>query len=266
MTDQPLVPPRDKPFRLTDYDPGYVKIKEKDARERILALRVRLNELLDLMYADKGHGLLVVLQGMDASGKDGAANSVFHDAGPVGCSVVDFGVPNEEERGHDYLWRVHKACPERGKTVIFNRSHYEDVLVVRVRGFAPEARWKARYDEINDFERLLTAENTVILKFFLYISKEEQREQLQERVDDPAKQWKFRMGDLDDRKLWDEYMAAYEAAIDRCNTENAPWHVVPSNHKWYRDVVIAEAIIARLEKLALRHPKPEVGIQGLKIV
>ena len=150
--------------------------------------------------------------------------------------------------------------------MIFNRSHYEDVLVVRVRGFAPEERWRGRYEEINNFERLLTAESTVVLKFFLYISKEEQREQLQERVDDPAKQWKFRMGDLDDRKLWTEYMDAYEEAIDRCNTTDAPWHVVPSNRKWYRDVVIAEAIIARLEKLNLRYPKPAEGLTGLKVV
>lgn len=265
MSSQPLVPPRDRPFKLKDYDAGYTDMKEREARERIVGLRARLNELQDLMYADQRHALLVVLQGMDASGKDGTANSVFHDVGPVGCSVVDFHAPNDEERRHDYLWRVHHACPERGKTVIFNRSHYEDVLVVRVRGLAPEERWKGRYDEINHFERLLAAENTVILKFFLYISKEEQRGQLQERVDDPAKQWKFRMGDLDDRKLWDEYMAAYQEAIDRCNTDYAPWHVVPANHKWYRDVVIAQAVIARLEKLNLHYPKPDESLVGLKV-
>ena len=265
MPKQPIVPPRDKKFRLADYDAGFTDIKEKEARERILALRTRLNELQDLQFADERYGLLVVLQGMDASGKDGAANSVFHDVGPVGCSVTSFGVPSDEEKHHDYLWRIHKAMPEKGKTVIFNRSHYESLLVERVRGFANEERWKERYDEINQFERMLSREGTVILKFFLYISKEEQRQQLQERIDDPTKQWKFRMGDLDDRKLWAEYMKAYEDVIDRCNTSDAPWHVVPSNHKWYRDVVIAEAIISRLEKLELRYPKPEAGIAGLKV-
>lgn len=264
---QPIVPPRDKKFDISDYaadDTG--GLKEKECRERIVTLRQRIGALQDMLYADGRYGLLVVLQGMDASGKDGTANSVFRDTGPVGCSVVSFGVPSSEERAHDYLWRIHKAMPERGHSVIFNRSHYESLLVERVRGFASPDRIKDRYDEINLFERMLHRENTVILKFFLYISKEEQRIQIQERVDDPKKQYKFRMGDLDDRKLWDEYMDAYEDVIDRCNTEHAPWHVVPSNHKWYRDVVVAEAIIKQLEALDLRYPEPEPGIKGLVIV
>ena len=264
---QPLSPPRDKKFRLKAYDPAYTgTLKESEARERITKLRLRINELQDLLYADQRYGLLIVLQGMDASGKDGTANSVFRDVGPVGTLVTSFGVPTEEEHNHDYLWRIHNAMPERGKTVIFNRSHYESLLVERVRGFASPERWKARYEEINQFERMLSRENTVILKFFLYISKDEQRIQIQQRVDDPKKQWKFRMGDLDDRKLWDEYMLAYEEIVDRCNTGYAPWFVVPANRRWYRDVVVAEAIIARLEKLSLRYPPAEAGVSGLKIV
>jgi PPK2 family polyphosphate:nucleotide phosphotransferase len=266
MASQHLVPPRDKKFHIEEYDPGYTgNLKEDEARKRILDLRVRLNELQDLLYADGRFGLLVVLQGMDASGKDGTANSVFQVAGPVGSSVVSFGVPSEEERAHDYLWRIHKAMPERGRVVIFNRSHYESLLVERVRGFTPEERWKERYEEVNQFEQMLSREGTVILKFFLHISKDEQREQLQERVDDPAKRWKFRLGDLDDRKLWGDYMKAHEDVVDRCNTGYAPWHVVPADHKWYRDVVVAEAIIERLETLELRYPDPEEGIVGLKV-
>ena len=180
--------------------------------------------------------------------------------------MVNFGVPSDEERHHDYLWRIHKACPERGKVVVFNRSHYESVLVERVRGFVPEERWKARYDEINRFEATLTAENTVVMKFFLHISSDEQRQRLQARADDPTKRWKFHMGDLEDRKLWDAYQAAFEDMVDECNTKHAPWHVVPANKKWYRDVVIAKAIIERLEDLDLRYPEPEKGVIGLKVV
>lgn len=265
MSKQHIVPPRGEKFRIKDYDAGYADIPEEECRERIVKLRKRINELQDLLFANEKHALLVVLQGMDASGKDGTANSVFADCGPVGSHVVSFGVPSEEERAHDYLWRIHKACPEKGRAVIFNRSHYEDVLVVRVRGFAPEDRWRARYDEINAFEKMLAGEGTIVMKFYLHISKEEQREQMQERIDDPKKQWKFRMGDLDDRKLWDQYMNAYEDAIEKCNTEWAPWHVVPSDHKWYRDVVIAEAVIERLEKLDMKYPVPKEPLTGLRV-
>lgn len=265
-TSQPASPPRDKKFKLKNYDPAFTNgLKEAEARAQITALRLRVAELQAELHADGRFALLVVLQGMDASGKDGAANSVFRDCGPVGCSVQSFGVPSEEERSHDYLWRIHNAMPERGKTVIFNRSHYESLLVERVRGLVPETRWKERFEEINQFERMLSRENTVILKFFIHISKEEQRIQLQQRVDNPEKQYKFRMGDLDDRKLWDDYMIAYEDVIQNCNTENAPWFVVPSNRRWYRDVVIAETIIERLEALNLRYPAAEEGVAGLTI-
>jgi PPK2 family polyphosphate:nucleotide phosphotransferase len=263
---QPVSPPRDKKFRIKHYDAGYTgDLSEKAAKECIVDLRQRVAELQSQLVADGRFALLVVLQGMDASGKDGAANSVFRDCGPVGCSVHAFGVPSEEERSHDYLWRIHKAMPEKGKTDIFNRSHYESLLVERVKSLVPQKRWQDRYEEINQFERMLTREGTVILKFFLHISKDEQRIQLQQRIDDPSKQYKFRMGDLDDRKLWDEYMLAYEDVVGNCNTSYAPWYIAPSNHRWYRDIVIAEAVIARLESLKLHFPPAEAGIENLKI-
>jgi PPK2 family polyphosphate:nucleotide phosphotransferase len=264
---QDLVPPRGKRFKLKEYDPGSTNGYAHSDYEGLMAnLRLRLNELQDLLYADGRYALLVVLQGIDTAGKDGATKSVFREVGPLGASVVSFGVPSEEEKKHDYLWRIHNHCPARGQLVIFNRSHYESVLVERVHDYSPEARWKARYDEINQFERMLTAEGTVIMKFFLHISSDEQRERLQARADDPTKRWKFRMHDLDDRKLWDSYQEAFEEMVDRCNTEEAPWHVVPANKKWYRDIVIAQALIKRLEKLDLRYPDPEPGVVGVKVV
>ncbi|MEO6436411.1 MAG: PPK2 family polyphosphate kinase [Tepidisphaeraceae bacterium] len=265
--DQPLIPPLGKSFKIKDYDPAETNGLKREAGEAELEkLRVRLNELQDMMYADERYALLVVLQGIDASGKDGVSKSVFREVSPLGCSVVGFGAPSDEEKHHDYLWRIHTACPEKGKIVIFNRSHYESVLVERVRGFAPEERWKGRYDEINRFEELLTHESTVVMKFFLHISEDEQRERLQARVNDPTKRWKFRMGDLEDRKLWADYQSAFQDMIDECNTKHAPWHVVPADKKWYRDVVIARAIIERLEQLDLRYPEPEKGVVGLTVV
>ncbi len=264
---QPLVPPFDKSFKIKNYDPGASEGHDRESGEGELSkLRLKLNEQQDMLFADGRYALLVVLQGIDAAGKDGTSKSVFREVSPLGCSVVSFGVPSEEEKNHDYLWRIHSACPEKGKVVVFNRSHYESVLVERVHGLVPEERWRARYDEINRFEAMLTQENTLVMKFFLHISKDEQRERLQERVDNPTKRWKFRMGDLDDRKLWDTYQAAFEDMVDKCNTKEAPWHVVPANKKWYRDVVIAKALIERLEKLALRYPEPEKGVGGLKVV
>jgi PPK2 family polyphosphate:nucleotide phosphotransferase len=267
MSDhQPLVPPRSKPFRIREYAAGFTgDAGKEDALAKIPGLRLRLNEIQDLLYADRRFALLVIFQGIDTAGKDGTVKSVFQEVGPLGCAVENFGVPNEEEAAHDYLWRYHRAAPERGKVVIFNRSYYESVLVERVHGFAPEARWKGRYDEINAFERLLAAEGTVIMKFFLHISKEEQRERLQERIDNPRKQWKYRPGDLDERKLWDNYQSAFEDMVDRCNSEIAPWHVIPANHKWYRDEVVARALIERLEQLDLRYPPAAEGIAGTKI-
>ncbi|MFN0096164.1 MAG: PPK2 family polyphosphate kinase [Dehalococcoidia bacterium] len=264
---QPLIPPRDKEFRIADYEPGRSNgLSRLEAEQRIVTLRRQIDELQDLFYADGRFAMLIILQGIDTSGKDGTIRSVFSDADPLNCNVIGFGVPSEEERDHDYLWRCHSRLPRKGNITIFNRSYYEDVLVVRVKNLAQEERWKKRYDHINDFERMLADEGTVILKFFLHISKDEQRERLQARVDDPTKQWKFRAGDLDDRKLWDDFQKAFEDAIDRCNTAAAPWHVVPANHKWYRDVVIAEAVVAKLESLGLRYPPAEPGVAGTKVV
>lgn len=260
---QPLIPSAGEPFVIAEYAPDYRGSADREATDAALpGLRTRIDELQNLMYAGKQHALLVVLQGIDTAGKDSTINSVFREAGPLGSTVVNFGVPSEEEAGHDHLWRYHKKTPALGKVVIFNRSHYEGVLVERVKGFATEDQWSRRYAHINEWERLLTEEGTIILKFFLHISKEEQRERLQERVDNPKKQWKFRAGDLEERKLWDDYQAAFEDMVDRCNTDWAPWHVVPSNRKWYRDYVIATAVVERLEELNLRYPEPEAGVVG----
>jgi polyphosphate kinase 2 (PPK2 family) len=174
-------------------------------------------------------------------------------------------VPSEEEGAHDFLWRYHREAPRRGQLVIFNRSHYEGVVVERVKKLVPERRWQARYDQINEFEKELCAENTIVMKFFLHISKEEQRERLQERVDDARKRWKFRAGDLEERGRWDEYQAAFSDMIDQCNTRRAPWHEVPADHKWHRDLVIAEAIVERLEREDLRYPPGDPSIAGARV-
>jgi PPK2 family polyphosphate:nucleotide phosphotransferase len=266
MSHQQLVPPFDKPFKLADYDPAFTGGGGKEqALADIAVLRLRLNELQDVLYADRRFGLLVILQGIDTAGKDGTVKSVFQEVGQLGCDVVSFGVPTAEEAAHDFLWRYHVHMPERGKVMIFNRSYYESVLVERVDSLVPKETWKARYDEINRFERFLSDQGTVIMKFFLHISKDEQRERLQERINNPNKRWKFRSGDLNERKSWDGYQEAFEDMVAKCNTEFAPWHVVPANHKWHRDVVVARALIERLEGLKLRYPQPEAGIEGMRV-
>lgn len=263
---QPLIPPRGKTFRLGDYSPGHNGGTDREVVEaELAALRIRLDALQNLMYAGKQHALLVVLQGIDTSGKDSTINSVFQVAGPLGCTVVNFGVPSTEEAAHDHLWRYHQKTPEMGKVVIFNRSHYESVLVERVKGLATREQWSRRYDHINQFERILDDEGTVVMKFFLHISNEEQRERLQERVDNPKKHWKFRAGDLEERKLWDDYQDAFEDMIEQCNTEWAPWHVVPANRKWYRDYVVAKALVGRLESLGMTYPEAPDGVAGMVV-
>ncbi|MBI2767140.1 MAG: polyphosphate kinase 2 family protein [Chloroflexi bacterium] len=261
--DQPIVPPPGKPFRLAEFDPENTSGTSKEAALALIpSLRLGINELQDLLYADRRYALLIVLQGIDTAGKDGTIKSVFQEVGPLGSSVANFGVPSAEEAAHDFLWRYHARAPEKGKVVIFNRSYYESVLVERVDSLVSKDVWKARYDTINEFERYLVAQQTVIAKFFLHISKGEQRERLQERVDNPKKRWKFREGDLQERAHWDAYQEAFEDMVGRCNTAAAPWHVVPADHKWYRDVVIAKAIIALLESLDLHYPKPVAGVEG----
>jgi PPK2 family polyphosphate:nucleotide phosphotransferase len=260
---QPIVPPAGERVKLSDYDPRFTDGMEKDEGEKLIEeLRTRLNELQDILYADQRYALLVVLQAIDTGGKDGTIKSVFREVGPLGCSVASFGVPTDVELKHDYLWRYHLHTPERGKVMIFNRSYYESVLVERVQKIADKDTWERRYGEINGFEQYLTRQQTVIVKFYLHISKDEQRERLQARVDDPNKRWKFHAGDLAERKRWDDYQEAFEDMLSKCNTEDAPWHIVPADRKWYRDVVVAKALIERLEKLDLRYPDADEGIEG----
>ncbi len=221
--------------------------------------------LQESLWAEHRHKVLVVLQGMDTSGKDGTIRHVFEGVNPLGVRVAAFKAPTEEELDHDFLWRVHPKVPGKGEMVIFNRSHYEDVLVARVQKLAPPEVWRRRYDQINDFERLLAETDTTILKFFLHISKEEQRERLQARLDDPQKRWKFRKGDLLDRAHWDEYMEAYEDALARTSHKHAPWYVVPADKKWYRNLMVAEVLVKALEALKIQVPEPEEDLKGVVV-
>ncbi len=207
-----------------------------------------LGELQELLFAAGTHALLVIFQGMDTSGKDGATKGVFRDVNPSGCRVVGFGVPTDEELAHDFLWRVHQCVPARGQIVVFNRSQYEDVLVVRVHDLAPKEVWSKRYDQINAFEKVLTDTNTIVLKFFLHISKEEQEERLLARERDPIKAWKLSVGDWEERTYWDRYQEAYEDVLRKCSTEYAPWHVIPADQKWFRNLAISEIVVTELRK------------------
>ena len=245
----------------TGFDGG-----KKEGRAELKRLVARLAELQHLMWAEDRHKLLIVLQAMDSGGKDGTIRRVFGGVNPQGVRVTSFKAPTEEELAHDYLWRVHQHTPGSGEIAVFNRSHYEDVLIVRVLGLVPEDRWQARYGHIADFERLLTDEGTTILKFYLHISKEEQKERFQERLDDSTKNWKFNPGDLDHRARWDDYMAAFEEVFYRTSTEEAPWYVVPADKKWYRNIVIARTIVETLEGLDMQYPEPEMDLEGIEIV
>jgi len=222
----------------------------KKATEReVTGMVDRLGELQERLWAEAKRSLLIVLQGMDTSGKDGAIKHVFRGINPVGVKVTSFKAPSDEEKRHDFLWRVHRAAPAAGEIGIFNRSHYEDVLIVRVHDWVPEPVWRARYDTIVAFERELVAAGTTIVKFWLHISAAEQKKRLQARLDDPAKRWKFRPEDLDERKRWPEYMAAAEEMLWRTATDDAPWHIVPADHKWYRNWIVSQVLIETLEKM-----------------
>ncbi len=234
------------------------KEEERAAAEAMHAENVvALRDLQYRLWAEGRRSVLVVLQGMDTAGKDGTIRHVFGALNPQGVRVVGFKQPTREELAHDYLWRVHRKTPGAGRIVVFNRSHYEDVLVVRVHGLVPEAVWQRRYDEINAFERLLAGSGTTMLKVFLHISKGEQKERLQARLDDPAKRWKFSAGDIAERKRWDEYQQAYTDALSRCSTEHAPWFVVPADRKWYRNWVVSSIVRRALEQLDPQPPKAE---------
>ncbi len=228
-------------------------------------LTARLGELQELLYAEGKHKVLVVLQAMDTGGKDGTIRRVFSGVNPQGVHVASFKVPTPEELAHDFLWRVHKVVPGKGEMTIFNRSHYEDVLVVRVHNLVPPEVWRQRYDQINDFERLLAETGTTILKFYLHIDLDEQKERLQARLDDPAKHWKFRLGDLKERKRWSDYMEAYEDALSKTSTPYAPWYIIPANRKWYRDLVISSILVETLDSLDMKFPPPEEDLTGVVI-
>jgi len=242
-------------------------IAEGDKADKRLAKLVdRIGKLVHTLGADKRFALLVILQGMDTSGKDGAIRRIFHSVDPQLMRVETFKRPTEEELAHDYLWRVHPKTPRRGELVVFNRSHYEDVGIVRVHNLAPKEVWSKRYDHINAFEQLLTDSGTVVLKFFLHISKAEQRERLKARLDDPSKNWKMDLADLAERKRWPAYMDAYSAAISKCSTLHAPWHIIPADHKWFRNYAIASVVELALADLHLRYPKPAFDPGKIKIV
>jgi len=257
-----------KPVKLADVDPADSSEFDggkKKGQKRLLENIGELEELQELLYAEGKHKLLVVLQGIDTAGKDGTIRHVFDGVNPQGVKVANFKVPTAEELSHDYLWRVHQHTPRKGEIVIFNRSHYEDVLVVRVHGLAPPEVWGKRYDHINAFEKMLADEGVTILKFFLYIDPDEQKARLQERLDDPSKQWKFSVSDLAERKRWDEYIVAYEDMLNRTSTDYAPWYVIPSNRKWYRNLVVSTVIIQTLEGLKMDYPPAAEGLSEVVI-
>ncbi|MGQ0849963.1 MAG: polyphosphate kinase 2 family protein [Actinomycetota bacterium] len=253
---------------LADWDPAdkseFAGDKEEGEAEGG-HLTNRLEELQELLYADHRHRLLVVIQATDTGGKDGTIRKVFDGVNPVGVKVASFKQPTTSELAHDYLWRVHSHVPGNGEIVIFNRSHYEDVLVVRVHQLVAPSRWEKRFQQIVEFERMLAEEGTTIVKFFLHISKDEQRQRLQDRIDDPQKRWKFNLGDLEERKRWEDYQLAYAEAISRTSAEFAPWFIVPSDRKWYRDIVVGSVLVKTLESLDLRYPQPQRDITGLVV-
>jgi len=233
---------------------------KEEGRAALANLNRKLAELQEILYAEHKHKVLIVLQAMDTGGKDGAIRHVFKGINPQGVRVASFKVPSAIEMDHDYLWRIHQQTPGKGEMVIFNRSHYEDVLVVRVHKLVPEEVWKRRYDQINNFEKLLAEEGTTILKFYLYISSEEQKERLRARLEDPSKHWKFDPDDLKERQLWKEYMRAYEEALEKTSTKYAPWYIVPANKKWYRDLVVASVILETLKDLKMEYPQPKYDV------
>jgi PPK2 family polyphosphate:nucleotide phosphotransferase len=245
-------------------DTGPFKDKSQ-AKDEIKKHVGRLIELQELLYASASHSVLIVLQAMDTGGKDGAISHVFSGVNPQGCNVTSFKAPSHNELAHDYLWRYHQACPKRGMMEIFNRSHYESVLVERVHEIVSKDVWSQRFEQINAFERTLIAENTLILKFFLHISKQEQKRRLEARLDDKTKRWKFSPADLAERKYWDEYTQAFEDALRYCSTDEAPWYVVPSDHKWFRNWVLSDTIVRAMEKLDMKYPQPAEGLDKIKV-
>ena len=266
FADRFRVPPESR-IRLADYDPDDTGdyTSKKDARKALKRVTRRLTELQYLLYAENKRGLLIVLQGMDASGKDGTIRQVMRGVNPQGTRVTSFKKPSVEELDHDFLWRIHRAMPRRGNIGIFNRSHYEDVLVVRVHDLVREHVWSGRYDQINAFEKNLAEDGIVILKFFLHISKEEQKRRFEDRLADPTRHWKISPADFEERQFWDQYTEAFEEALNRCSTEWAPWHVIPANRKWFRNLAVASVIVECLESLDMRFPEPAFDVSEIQI-
>jgi PPK2 family polyphosphate:nucleotide phosphotransferase len=260
-----IVKPRQK-VNLRQYDSGNTLGWDKGgaAKASLAKTLEKLDKLQYLLYADHKHALLVVFQGLDAAGKDGAIRGVMSGVNPQGCRVSSFKPPSPEEAAHDFLWRVHKAVPPYGDIGIFNRSHYEDVLVVRVHNLVPRDVWTKRYQQINEFEAILDANNVRIVKFFLHISKEEQKKRFMERIDDPDKRWKISQADFNERRFWDEYTEAYEDALARCSTKRAPWFVIPADKKWFRNLAVSHIIVETLEDMRLKFPPPTIDVKKLK--
>ena len=257
-SDKLLVKPGSK-LKLSQRDPddthGFTKAKAERELEKH---RVKMDALQELLYAEKKHALLIVLQALDAGGKDGTIRHVMSGVNPQGCQVTSFKTPTAEELGHDFLWRVHKAVPIKGAIGIFNRSHYEDVLIARVHNLVPKAVWSKRYEDINNFESLLDRSGVRILKFFLHIGKDEQKKRFEARLADPNKTWKASAADFTERTHWDEYTAAFEDALSKCSERHAPWYVVPANKKWFRNLAVSQIIVEALEGLKMSYPKPEM--------
>jgi PPK2 family polyphosphate:nucleotide phosphotransferase len=253
-------------IRLADIDPNETlgRDKQTSAAELVMGLD-RLTNLQDRIWAEQKHPVLIVLQGIDAAGKDGSVKHVMSAFNPMGCSVTSFKVPTPIELAHDYLWRVHQRVPGKGEIAVFNRSHYEDVLIVRVHDIVPKKVWSTRYDEINAFEELLASTGTTIIKFFLWIDRDEQKARFQDRLDNPDKRWKFRLGDLAERKLWDSYVAADEDVLRRCSTDAAPWYVIPANRNWFRNLAIADIVADTLDDLKPRYPPAPEDLTGVLI-
>lgn len=252
--------------KLSQIDPDYKgdDTDQSAVQDELAKLTKRLAELQYLMYAECKRSFLIVLQAVDGGGKDGTVNHVIASMNPQGATVQPFKVPSAEELAHDYLWRIHKVTPAKGRVVVFNRSHYEDVLVVRVHGLVPPEVWSGRYDEINAFEKLLSDNGTHIIKFFLYIDKKEQLARFKQRLEDPAKQWKISESDYKEREFWDAYQNAYEDAISKCSTADAPWYIIPANHKWCRNVAISRILVATMESMGMQFPAPSVNIEEIR--
>lgn len=264
---QPLTPPPLSKIKLADFDPQYVADdwNKVSAEARLQENTDAIADLAYRLYAEHRRSVLLVLQGMDTSGKDGTIRKVTSGVNPMNFQITSFKQPSSEELDHDFLWRIHQAEPNYGEIGIFNRSHYEDVLIVRVHELAPKAVWKKRYDQINDFERMLVENRVAIVKCYLHISRDEQKERLEARLKDPQKRWKFNRTDLEERKFWDDYQQAYEDALTRCNTEHAPWHIVPANRKWYRNLVVSNLLRETLETIDPQFPPEEPGLDEIVV-